>query len=94
MSKKYNSIEKERIISAFERRSVSVEEFALSYGVSVGSLYRWKEALGYGFREVEVPVGRDETVFLRLRVGTATLEFSALPPLAYLQALLQTFAGC
>jgi hypothetical protein len=81
-------------LAAFRHRELSAGRFAAEQGVSVGSLYRWAQESGHGFREVEPVVAAAPAGGLRLRAGALLLEFDTLPPCEYLQSLLQAFAGC
>ena len=86
--------EKARILSAFRQRTESAGAFAKRIGVSMGSIYRWDQELGGGFREVVPTVVGTASVGLRIKVGGATVEFDKLPPSDYLLGLLQGFGGC
>ena len=81
-------------MSAFRQRTESTGAFAKRMGVSMGSLYRWEQELGSGFREVVPTVDGAVSGALRIKVGGATVEFDKLPPGDYLLALLQGLGQC
>ena len=94
MAKRHTTEEKARILSAFRQRKESAGAFAKRIGVSIGSIYRWEQELGDGFREVVPTVDGAVLGALRIKVGEAMVEFDKLPPSDYLLALLQGFGQC
>ena len=78
MAKRHTTEEKERVLSAFRRRTESAGAFAKRIGVSMGSIYRWEQELGDGFREVVPTVDGAVLGALRIKVGEAMVEFDRL----------------
>ena len=94
MAKRHTTEEKARILSAFRRRTESAGAFAKRIGISMGSIYRWEQELGDGFREVVPTVDGAVLGALRIKVGEAMVEFDKLPPSDYLLGLLQGLGRC
>ncbi len=79
-----------KLLEAFATRQGSAEQFAKRHGLSVSTLYRWQsEQAVAGFVEIKpdgmLPQNESRMV---LEKGELRIEFTALPDVGYMQALL------
>ena len=79
-----------KLVAAFATRQESAEQFAMRHGVSVSTLYRWQsEQAGVEFVEIkpDVMLPQNESRMI-MEKGELRIEFTALPDVGYMQALL------
>ncbi len=92
-------------VAEFEESGLTQGAFARSNGLKPSTLGRWVKKLGSRNDEalvqaefIEVVSSSKEhslvPVSMRLHVGGAAVEFSALPPVPYMAELLRAVATC
>jgi hypothetical protein len=81
---KYTEVKRKKILQAFASRTDTVESFARRHGVSVGTLYLWREAQNaksHGFESAFRPIEPSLPISMPFIVDISGIEMRfASPP--------------
>ena len=87
------------LLSAYEKRNMSVKDFCASQGISAASYYRWQKRLRIDratdkvlFSPIEIQTKSSGGIVVELP-GGVVLRFEELPPVAYLRSLSSMFSA-
>jgi len=94
--KRYSAREREELLHCLANWQESIAGFAKAYGVSVGTLYNWKQQsmrrgsdAEPGFVEIGQPFSPEIGAHLTLNIGSVSLHFEQLPDTDWLAALVK-----
>ena len=94
--RRYSAREREELLDCLANWQDSIAGFAKVHGVSVGTLYNWKQQIAdkspeadLGFVEIGQPLSPELGVHLTLNIGSVSLHFEQLPDTDWLAALIE-----
>jgi Transposase len=96
---KYTESKREEILAAFANRPDSVESFARRHGVSVNTLYLWRDAQRVKPKQSELvfrPIEPPSSVFLpvTVEIGGVMMIFSTPPDAGWFAEVIKRFGTC